>query len=376
MTTSERYARQLVLPGFGRAAQERLAAARVLVLGAGGLGSAVIPALAAVGVGTIGIVDDDAVELSNLPRQLTHGVADVGAAKTASAAASVAALNPDTVVHEHALRFTTQDAAALVSAYDLVVDGTDNFPTRYLADDAARLAGLPLVWGSVQQYAGQVSVAWHARGPVYRDLFPQPPAPGEVLSCEQGGVFPATVHVVGALMAAEALKVLTGVGEPLVGRVVLYDARDGAFRELAFERDPDGVDVTGFIDYDAFCGSTGPADAPAGAEIAHEHAHASDELTPHELEARMPRVAVLDVREPWELEIARMDGTIDIPLGDLADRLAELPRDRPIVAMCHHGVRSARALDILRSAGFADAQHLAGGIDAWAREVDPAVGRY
>jgi molybdopterin/thiamine biosynthesis adenylyltransferase len=244
-----RYARQLALPGFGLEAQRALAAARVLVIGAGGLGSSVLPALAAAGVGTIGVIDDDTVELSNLHRQYIHGQADIGASKVASAAGSIAALNPATRVVELEERLTSRTALELFAGFDLVIDGSDNFPTRYLANDAAAISGIPLVWGAVSQYAGQAGVAWAAEGPQYRDLFPAPPPAGTVLSCEQGGVFPTVVAVIGSIMAGEAIKILTGVGVPLVGRVTTFDALSGAFRDLAYDRDPTAGPITELIDY-------------------------------------------------------------------------------------------------------------------------------
>ena len=360
MTFAQRYARQLVLPGFGREAQERLAASRVLVIGAGGLGSSVIPALAAAGVGTIGIVDDDTVELSNLARQTMHGVDDLGGSKVESAAETVARIDPAIVVRAHPLRFSAENAARLLEGYDLLVDGSDNFPTRYLADDAATLAAKPLVWGSVNQYGGQTSVSFAAHGPTYRDLFPAPPPADSVLSCEQGGVFPATVAIVGSIMTAEVIKLLTGVGRPLLGRVSLYDALSGRFRELEYQRDPTAAPITGFIDYELFCGV-----APR-----------SDEVDARELAALLDEVVLLDVREPWEAEVASLPGAVLVPLGSLRSAVATLPTDRPIVAYCHHGVRSAHALELLRAAGFDDARHLTGGIDAWSRTVDASVARY
>jgi adenylyltransferase/sulfurtransferase len=358
--SSERYARQVILPGFGDAGQRRLADARVLVLGAGGLGSAVLPALAGAGVGTLGIVDDDTVELSNLARQTVHGTGDIGRAKTDSAAESVHELNPGVDVVRHPVRFTADNALRIAAGYDVIVDGSDNFPTRYLADDVGRLAGVPVVWGAVDRFGGQASVSWHERGPTYRDLFPTPPPPGSVLSCAEGGVFPATVQVVGALMAAEVLKVLTGIGSPLVGRVTLYDALSGAFRELPFGRDEHAEPITRLADYEAFCG------LPS----------ASAELTAAELARILDDVQVVDVREPWEAEIAMLPGARLLPLGSLADAVGALDPGRPVVAYCHHGIRSAAALEVLRANGFPNARHLAGGIDAWAREVAPGMPRY
>ncbi|MET4781645.1 ThiF family adenylyltransferase [Glaciihabitans sp. UYNi722] len=358
-----RFSRQVILPGFGTEAQHRLAAARVLVIGAGGLGSTVIPALAAAGVGTIGIVDDDTVELSNLHRQHIHSVADVGRGKAQSAAESVAAITPDTMVVVLARRLVSGNALELFADYDLVIDGSDNFPTRYLANDAATLSGIPLVWGAVAQYGGQAGVAWAERGPQYRDLFPAPPPPGSVLSCEVGGVLPTVCATIGSIMATEAIKILTGIGTPLIGRVTTFDALSGSFRELSYERDPSAAPIDHLIDYDLFCGL-----APATGELS------AQELAT-ELETGVP-LTLLDVREPWEAEIASLPGAVLIPLGTLEGGLATMDTDAPIVAYCHHGIRSVRALELLRAHGFTDARHLEGGIDAWSRLIDPTVARY
>jgi molybdopterin/thiamine biosynthesis adenylyltransferase/rhodanese-related sulfurtransferase len=366
-----RYARQLALPGFGLEAQRALAAARVLVIGAGGLGSSVLPALAAAGVGTIGVIDDDTVELSNLHRQYIHGQADIGASKVASAAGSIAALNPATRVVELEERLTSRTALELFAGYDLVIDGSDNFPTRYLANDAAAISGIPLVWGAVSQYAGQAGVAWAAEGPQYRDLFPAPPPAGTVLSCEQGGVFPTVVAVIGSIMAGEAIKILTGVGVPLVGRVTTFDALSGAFRDLAYDRDPTAAPITELIDYDAFCGVT-PQRQESDTTM-------TDSVSPTELAASIERgdeLVLLDVREPWEAEIASLPGALLVPLGSLESVVDKLDAAEDFVVYCHHGVRSESALQFLRGRGFEHAKHLAGGIDAWSRDVDPAVARY
>ncbi|MBG6056215.1 adenylyltransferase/sulfurtransferase [Salinibacterium sp. CAN_S4] len=352
-----RYSRQLALPGFGPDEQARLAASRVLVIGAGGLGSSVIPSLAAAGVGTIGIVDDDTVELSNLHRQLMHGMSDVGHRKVASAVATVGALNPSTTVIAVPERLTAATALDLFSAFDLVLDGSDNFATRYLASDAATLTGIPLVWGSVSQYGGQASVALPG-GPGYRDLFPAPPPPGSVLSCEVGGVMPTVVALIGSIMSTEAIKLITGIGTPLTGRVTIVDALTGSFRELSFAKDPTAAPITGLIDYEAFC-----------------EASTADGISPAELAGRTDDFTLLDVREPWEAVLVALPGSTLIPLGSLAQRLSEIDRSKPVVAYCHHGVRSAGARDILAAAGL-DATHLTGGIDAWAVDLDSEMARY
>lgn len=352
----DRYSRQVALPGFGADAQQRLAASRVLVIGAGGLGSGVIPALAAAGVGVLGIVDDDRVELSNLHRQYLHGVGDVGASKVRSAAASVAAIDPAIRVRGIEERLTSTNALDLFSGYDLVIDGSDNFPTRYLADDAATLTGIPVVWGAVSQYGGQAGVSWAAQGPTYRDLFPTPPAPGSVLSCEAGGVLPTTVGVIAAIMATEVIKILTGVGDPMVGRVTTFDALTGGFRSLAYAADPAAKPITGLIDYETFCGL-------------------GESITPAQLAARRDDFTLLDVREPWEADVASLPGAVLIPLGALEHAVDELQPGKPVVVYCHHGIRSATARTLLAARGF-DATHLAGGIDAWSRDIDPALARY
>jgi molybdopterin/thiamine biosynthesis adenylyltransferase/rhodanese-related sulfurtransferase len=352
--SDERYARQIALPGFGSAAQQQLRNARVLIIGAGGLGSPVIASLAAAGIGRIGIVDDDTVETSNLHRQLIHSAADVGRNKARSAAESVAAGNPETTVDILETRLTAANALTLFGEYDLVIDGSDNFPTRYLANDAAAIIGIPLVWGAVSQYAGQVGVAWAARGPQYRDLFPVPPAPGTVLSCADGGVLPTVVAVIGSIMAGEAIKLLTGIGDPLVGRVTTFDALSGSFRELSYQRDPEAAPVTELIDYDLFCGVV-----PASAVLS---------ITVTELAERLDSVTLVDVREPWEVELATIPGSAAVPF-DAVEPAADL------VVYCHHGVRSARAVEALAARGIRS-RSLTGGIDAWSRLIDPTVVRY
>jgi sulfur-carrier protein adenylyltransferase/sulfurtransferase len=369
-----RYSRQLALPGFGADAQERLATARVLVVGAGGLGSSVLPALAGAGVGTDGqltTIDDDRVELSNLHRQTIHTMDAVGSPKVNSAADSMAAINPDVTVHVINDRLTTDNARQLIRDHDLVIDGSDNFPTRYLVADAAALEQKPVVWGAVSQYGGQASVTVPG-GPGYRDLFPSPPPAGSVLSCEDGGVLPTTVAVIGSIMATETLKLLTGIGRPLVGRVTTYDALSGAFRELSFEHDPDAEPITTLIDYELFCG-VAPSGGRAGAGAA-----GGTTVTAAELAAELNRneqLALIDVREPWEAELASIDGARLIPLGELPAIVSELDSTARYVVYCHHGIRSLSGLQMLLSAGL-DARHLEGGIEAWATTVDPDMARY
>ena len=362
-----RFARQVILPGFGIEAQDRLKRARVLVIGAGGLGSTAIPALAAAGVGTIGIIDDDTVELSNLHRQLIHGVADVGRSKARSAAEFVAGIAPNTHVIALETRLRSDNALGIFADYDLVLDGSDNFPTRYLANDAAVVTGIPLVWGAVSQYGGQAGVAWAKRGPHYRDLFPAPPPPGSVLSCADGGVLPTVCSTIGSIMATEAIKILTGIGTPLLGRVTTVDALNGGFRELSYERDPEAAPIETLIDYEVFCGT-----APTATQ-------AADDVTVEELATELAAgvpLTLLDVREPWEANIASLPGSVVVPLDALERDIAGLDPESPIVVYCHLGIRSARALELLKSRGFTDARHLQGGIDAWSRLIDPTVARY
>jgi rhodanese-related sulfurtransferase len=270
-------------------------------------------------------------------------------------------------------RLSADNALAIFADYDLVLDGSDNFPTRYLANDAAALTGIPLVWGAVSQYAGQVGLAWAAKGPQYRDLFPAPPPAGSVLSCEQGGVFPTVVAVIGALMAGEALKVLTGSGTPLLGRVTTFDALTGGFRELAYESDPTASSITELIDYDAFCGVAARAANP------ESESAMTDTISPADLAASIERgddLVLLDVREPWEAEIASLPDSMLVPLGSLESVIDKLDPSENFVVYCHHGMRSESALRVLQQRGFEHARHLTGGIDAWSRDVDGDVARY
>ncbi|MCR2762380.1 ThiF family adenylyltransferase [Microbacterium sp. zg.B48] len=353
-----RYARQRILPGFGEEGQQKLAAAHAVVIGAGGLGSAVLPILAAAGVGTITVIDDDLVDETNLHRQILHGAADVGRAKVDSAADTIRAQSPQT--HIVALRgsFTAATAAQMLSGADILIDGTDNNETRFTANDAAAAAGIPLVWGSALRWGGQVGVAW--AGTDYRDLFPGGPDT-EADTCEIAGILPSVCTVTGGLMATEALKLLTGLGRPLLGRVLLFDALSGTTQELHYARDPDR-DAAGF------------ADRPALA--ASDPSISARELAALLAESTGERPVLLDVREPDEVALGALPGAVAIPLGVLEQRLAELDPAAPTVVYCHLGVRSARALDRLQEAGFARARHLAGGIDAWSRTVDPTLARY
>lgn len=369
-----RYARQRVLPGVGASGQQRLAEAHVVILGAGGLGSAVVPILVAAGVGRLTIVDDDRVDETNLHRQVLHAPADLGRPKVESATDAAAALSPDTLVIPVPHRFDEANADGLLSDADLVVDGTDDILTRYVADAAAARAGIPLVWGSAARFGGQVGVSWEARGVSYRDLFPEPPADGG-LSCEVNGILPSVCTVTGGLMASEVLKLLTGIGEPLLGRVALYDALSGRTREIAYRRDataPASPGGRGGGEAAASSGGRGASEAPASRPPVPEIDAAS---LAAELADGTPPV-LLDVREPWEADVAAIDGSVLIPLGELGERLGELDPAASVVVYCHLGVRSEYAARMLASAGFTDVRNLAGGIDAWSREVDERVVRY
>ena len=369
-----RYSRHIMLPELGVAGQEKLKAARVLCLGAGGLGSPAALYLAAAGVGTIGIVDDDHVALSNLHRQLLHGTNDLGRPKTESARDRLASVNPNVLVRLHACRFESGNAQEILRDYDLIVDGTDNFATRYLSNDVAVFAGKPNVYGSIFRFDGQATVfAPHLGGPCYRCLFPEPPPPGEVPSCAEAGVLGVLPGIVGTLQATEVIKLILGIGESLIARLLHFDALKMKFREFNLRRDPDcpvcgeHPTIRAPIDYEMFC--QGAPDLTA----------AVPQIPVRELQARMSSgrpFILLDVREPFEFEMARIEGANLIPLGELPARYPELDRAREIFVFCHSGVRSERAAEFLRSAGFAKVANVAGGIDAWSEEIDPNVPRY
>lgn len=366
LTASElsRYARQVVLPEIGVAGQERLRAARVLLVGAGGLGSPTALYLAAAGIGTIGIVDSDAVELSNLHRQVIHRTDDVGRAKTSSAAESIGRLNPHVTVRPHHMRLTRESAGNLIADYDIVVDGSDNYATRYAVNDACASAGTPWVYGSVERFAGQLSVFDVTRGPCYRCVYPEAPPPGATPSCDEIGVLGAVPGVVGALQATEVLKMLLGVGEPLIGRLLQIDLLRGNWSTIGVDKRPDC----------AACGSQAHAARENGSD-AHADLVDLDPRTVAELLARANAPLLLDVREGWEWELARIQGARLMPLDDLDRAVNTLDREREIVVYCHHGTRSALAAEWLRHQGFR-ARNLSGGIDRWSREVDPSIRRY
>ena len=371
-----RYSRHLIIPDVGVDGQKRLKNARVLVIGAGGLGSPALLYLAAAGVGTIGVVDFDVVDESNLQRQIIHGVADIGRSKAQSASDSIAAINPLVEVRLHELRLEPDNAVDLFEQYDLILDGTDNFATRYLVNDAAVLAGKPYVWGSIYRFEGQVSVFWedapNGRGLNYRDLYPEPPPPGMVPSCAEGGVLGILCASIASVMGTEAVKLITGIGEPLLGRLLIYDALEMSYRSVAVRKDPATPKITELIDYENFCGVVSEEAAEASADSS---------ITPRELRDLLDsgkRVALIDVREPVEWDINHIDGAQLIPkaLISSGEALAKVPQDRTPVLYCKTGVRSAEALADLKKAGFSDAVHLQGGIVAWAKQVQPDMVMY
>jgi len=369
-----RYSRHLVMPEVGREGQQRLKAARVLVVGAGGLGSPVALYLAAAGVGTLGLVDFDRVDESNLQRQVLFGQSDVGRPKLEAAAERLHEVNPLIEIRQHPVRLDSTNAPEIVGFYDLVIDGSDNFPTRYLVNDACVLAGKPDVFGSIFRFEGQVAVFWGDRGPCYRCLFPEPPPPGLVPSCAEGGVLGVLPGIIGSLQASEAIKLILGVGKPAIGRLLVFDALEMEFRQLQLSKSDDcpacgpEPSQTGLIDYEQFCGITPAVGEPAAFEIS------VGELKGWLEEGR--QCVILDVRTPREYEIGRIDGAKLVPLHELPHRLEELDPAVDLVVHCHHGPRSSQAVMFLRGNGFDRARNLTGGIDAWSQIVDPSVPRY
>ncbi|CAH0229376.1 putative adenylyltransferase/sulfurtransferase MoeZ [Arthrobacter sp. Bi83] len=365
----ERYSRHLIIPEIGALGQRRLKNARVLVIGAGGLGSPALLYLAAAGVGTIGIIDDDDVDLSNLQRQIIHGVADVGRPKIESARDAIVALNPLVEVRLHDVRLDASNALDLFAGYDLILDGADNFSTRYLVNDAAAILGKPYVWGSIFRFDGQVSVFWENHGPTYRDLYPEAPPAGSVPSCGEGGVFGMLCAAVGALMVTEAVKLITGVGRSLLGRVALYDALGGSWREIRVAKDPAAPRITELTDYEVFCGI-----APAEAADT-EHTVTATQLATMlaSRDAGLKDFDLVDVREAGEYDIVRIEGSVLIPQGRIlsGEAWGDLPQDRDIVFHCKAGTRSAAVLAAARKAGYQRVSHLDGGILAWVRDVEP-----
>ena len=372
-----RYSRHLIMPEVGMDGQLKLKAASVLCIGAGGLGSPVTMYLAAAGVGRLGIVDFDVVDHSNLQRQVIHGTPDVGRPKLDSARDRLNAINPEVKIETHNVALSSENALELLAGYDIIVDGTDNFPTRYLVNDACVILGKPNVYGSIFRFEGQASVFATKNGPCYRCLYPEPPPPGLVPSCAEGGVLGILPGVIGTIQATEAVKLIIGVGEPLVNRFMIYDALRMRFRELKLRRDPecpvcgDNPTVTELIDYEQFCGITPTASAAeptAGADT-----------TVEQLKTRLDKddgVFILDVREPQEFQICRIPGSTLIPLGDLPERLVELEGRDDMVVHCKSGVRSAKAVKLLHEAGFSKAKNLRGGILAWIDRVDPSLPKY
>ena len=373
-----RYSRHLLIPEVGLEGQRRLKAASVLVIGAGGLGSPASLYLAAAGVGRIGLVDFDVVDASNLQRQIVHGTSTLGDRKVASARKRLLDLNPAIEVEAYDEAFTTLNAMRIAYGYQVIVDASDNFPTRYLSNDLCVLTGKPNVFGAIFRFDGQASVFDASRGPCYRCLFPEPPPPGLVPTCAEGGVFGVLPGVIGAIQATETLKLLLGIGETLIGRLLLYNALDMTFETVKLKKNPHckacGIspEITALIDYAEFCG------VPS-VEHPYEQEHTGQEIDPLELAERLRSSSppkVIDVREPHELEISRIEGAVNIPLGQLAARLSELDSAQESVVVCRSGSRSARALDLLASAGFRRVKNLRGGINAWAREVDPSLRLY
>jgi adenylyltransferase/sulfurtransferase len=372
-----RYSRHLLIPEVGLEGQRKLKGASALVIGTGGLGSPVSLYLAAAGVGRIGLVDYDVVDSSNLQRQVIHGSSSVGKLKVESARARLVDLNPEVEVEVYNEPFTSENAMRIASGYDILLDGTDNFPTRYLTNDVAVFLGKPNVYASIYRFDGQVSVFYAKEGPCYRCLFPEPPPPGLVPSCAEGGVLGVLPGTIGTIQATEALKVLLGIGQPLIGKLLLYNALDSTFDFVKLKKNPKcrvcgpEADVKELIDYEAFCGVPG-----------HDHDEGSAgqglDITAAELALRMKsdHLILLDVREPHELAISALPGAVNIPLGMLAARLAELDSAKDMVVFCKSGTRSTRALELLASAGFKKVKNLKGGINAWAQEVDPSLPVY
>ena len=374
----KRYSRHLIIPEIGMTGQKRLKNARVLVVGAGGLGSPALLYLAAAGVGTLGVIDFDVVDESNLQRQIIHGQSDIGRLKAESAQASIAEVNPYVSVQVHTEALSTDNVMEIFSGYDLIVDGTDNFATRYMVNDACVLLGKPYVWGSIFRFDGQASVFWAEHGPCYRCLYPDPPPPGMVPSCAEGGVLGVLCASIGSIQVNEAIKLLTGTGESLAGRLMFYDALEMNYRTVRVRKDPEcaicgkNPTITGLIDYDAFCGTLSD-DAAAAAS--------GSTITAAELKEMLDRqdsIFLIDVREPNEYEIVSIPGATLIPKDQFLTgaALERLPQDKRIVLHCKSGVRSAECLAVVKNAGFADAVHVGGGVLAWVNQVDPSLPTY
>jgi sulfur-carrier protein adenylyltransferase/sulfurtransferase len=372
-----RYSRHLIIPDVGMSGQKRLKNAKVLCVGAGGLGSPSLMYLAAAGVGTLGIVEFDVVDESNLQRQIIHGQSDIGRPKAESARDSVLEINPYVTVNLHTERLDSSNVMELFSQYDLIVDGTDNFATRYLVNDACVLLGKPYVWGSIYRFDGQASVFWAEHGPCYRCLYPEPPPPGMVPSCAEGGVLGVLCASIGSIQVNEAIKVITGVGQTLLGRLMIYDALEMTYRQVKVRKDPncavcgDNPTVTELIDYEAFCGTISDEAAEAARDSTITALQLKDMLDARA--AGEDDFILIDVREPNEFEIVSIPGAILIPKGEFLDgsALEKLPQDRRIVLHCKVGGRSAEALAVVKGAGYSDAVHVGGGILQWIAQVEP-----
>jgi len=374
----KRYSRHLIIPDVGMTGQKRLKNAKVLCVGAGGLGSPALLYLAAAGVGTLGVIDFDVVDESNLQRQIIHGQSDVGRPKALSARDSIKEVNPyiTVVVHEESL--DTDNAMEIFAQYDLIVDGTDNFATRYLVNDACVLLGKPYVWGSIYRFDGQASVFWAEYGPCYRCLYPEPPPPGMVPSCAEGGVLGVLCASIGSIQVTEAIKLITGIGESLAGRLMIYDALEMSYRSLNIRKDPDcpicgeNPSITELIDYDAFCGAISADAQEAAADSTITAASLKQMLDADE------KIFLVDVREPNEYEIVSIPGAVLIPKDQFLTgaALERLPQDRRIVLHCKTGVRSAECLAVVKNAGFSDAVHVGGGVISWVSTVDPSLPVY
>jgi adenylyltransferase/sulfurtransferase len=373
-----RYSRHLLMPEVGLAGQEALKQSSALIIGTGGLGSPVSIYLAAAGVGRIGLVDYDRVDFTNLQRQILHGMDSLGERKVESARRRLLDINPSIEVDIYDELFTSESAFRIAEPYDLLIDGTDNFPTRYLVNDVSVLTGKPNVYGSIFRFEGQLSVFWAERGPCYRCIFPEPPPPGLIPSCAEGGVFGVLPGTIGTLQAAEALKILLDIGDPMVGRLLLFDALEMSFEELRLQKNPDckvcsaTPEITRLIDYEAFCGVPGH-------DLEEGRLPEEWEISASELSERLrsgEAIRLIDVREPHELEISALEGAQLIPIGSFAARMHELSSASEIVLFCKSGTRSARALEMLASAGFSKLKNLRGGINAWSVEVDPSLPRY
>jgi sulfur-carrier protein adenylyltransferase/sulfurtransferase len=371
-----RYSRHLIIPDVGMVGQRRLKNAKVLVVGAGGLGSPALMYLAAAGVGTLGVVEFDVVDESNLQRQIIHGQGDIGRPKAESARDSVREINPyvDVVVHD--TRLDNDNVLEIFGRYDLIVDGTDNFATRYMVNDAAVILGKPYVWGSIFRFDGQASVFWDEYGPNYRDLYPEPPPPGMVPSCAEGGVLGVLCASIGSIMATEAIKLVTGIGEPLIGRLMVFDALEMSYRTVRVRKDPTAEPIKELIDYEAFCGAISAEAAEAAADSTISVRTLEEWLAERERGER--DFELIDVREPNEYEINRIPGAVLIPKGEFltGEALARLPQERQVILHCKSGQRSAEVLAVVKGAGLADAVHVGGGVAAWVNQVDPSQPSY